>query len=472
MSNQVQREQIIADNDSETILSEIINSTNFSQTSELRINHILRGDVDFSILKDRDVQNISAIYIEKPGEITNIYNIPETVKIIHCPEQLLDKVENLPRDLEELNLENNSIKKFNSETLTKLVNLNLSYNELAELSNLPESIEILNIENNQLKQLDLETMQNLKHLICSNNPILVLQNVPSSVNKIEMDNNPFIEIDDKEIDSKKKSQKKLDYLQSINEYFRLKNEYEKAFLTLKRKAYHKGGSKKEKKRLVGDVKAQCIYCKRKVGSLFTHKDKYYTTKCGDQRNPCKLDISIYEGDHTNIEEVINLFSEDVEQDKEQIIIDKLNSVFKYINADSYAEDFKKHITNYNETSDIYKETLNRYDLIHNNEEKKLSIEKKTDEIIKIKDNLNKIVEEYKKTGNKKLLKTLLETYKKDLIPAIEHLRKLTYAHMFVEIIDEEPAVTTLIQHLVPVHARDFIFGEEPNVLKFVTNTDV
>ena len=144
MSNQVQREQIIADNNSETVLSQIVDATNFSQTSELRINTVLRGDVDFSILKDRDIQNISAIYIEKPGEITNLYNIPETVKIIHCPEQLLDKVENLPRDLEELNLENNSIKKFNAETLTKLVNLNLSHNELTELSNLPESIEILN----------------------------------------------------------------------------------------------------------------------------------------------------------------------------------------------------------------------------------------------------------------------------------------------------------------------------------------
>ena len=87
-------------------------------------------------------------------------------------------------------------------------------------------------------------------MICSNNPILVLQNVPRSVDKIEMDNNPFIEIDDKEVDSEKKSKKKLDYLESINEYFRLKNEYEKVFLALKRKAYQRGRSKKEKKRKI------------------------------------------------------------------------------------------------------------------------------------------------------------------------------------------------------------------------------
>ena len=66
----------------------------------------------------------------------------------------------------------------------------------------------------------------------------------------------------------------------------------------------------------------------------------------------------------------------------------------------------------------------------------------------------------------------MNIYKRDLIPAIEHLRKLTYAHMFVEIIEDKPPVSKLVQHLISAHSRDFIFGEEPNVLKFVTNTDV
>ena len=471
MSKQAQREQIISDNDNQSILSQIIDDTNFSQTSELRINQVLRGDVDFSLLKDKDVKNISAIYIEKPGEITNLYNIPETVKILHCREHLLDSVENLPSNLEELDLENNIIKKFDLKNLTKMIHLNISHNELTQLTNLPESIEILNVENNQLKQLDLETTQNLKHLICSNNPILVLQNVPPSVDKIEMDNNPFIEIDN-DVDDKKKGQKKLNYLQSLNEYFRLKNDYEKTFMALKRKAYNKGSTKKERRRLINDVKPQCTYCKRKVGSQFTHKDNYYIAKCGDQSNPCKFDISIYEGDHTNIEEVINMFSEDIEEDKQQIILDKLNSVFKYVDTQSYSSNFKKHIEDYNDTSNIYKETMDRYDSIHNNEEKRLSIEKKTGEIIKIKEDLNKVIDEYKKTGNKRLLTTSMNIYKRDLIPAIEHLRKLTYAHMFVEIIEDKPPVSKLVQHLISAHSRDFIFGEEPNVLKFVTNTDV
>jgi len=471
MSKQEKRQQIISENDNQFIISEIIDTINFSQTNELRINKILHGDVDFSLLQDKGVKNVSSIYIEKSGEITNLLNIPESVKILHCPDNLLDDLKNLSRNLEEIDVSNNHIKKFDAKDFKNLTSLNISNNELTHLTNLPDSLLFLNVENNQLKELNLETTQKLKHLICSNNPILVLQNVPNSVTKIEMENNPFIEIETND-EGSKKGQKKLSYLQSLNEYFRLKTEYDNAYMTLKRKAYDKGSNKKEKRRLVNGVKPVCTYCKRKVGSIFSYKDKYYSAKCGDQQSPCKFDISIYEGDHTNIEEVIHMFSEDIEDDKQQIIIDKMNSVFKYIDTASYSEQFKEHINTYNENSEIYKETVDRYDSIYNNEEQRLLVEKKTNEIIKMKEDYNKILDEYKKTGNQKLLKTLMEMHKRDVIPAVEHLRNLTYAHMFVETVESDPPVSTLVQHMVSAHSRDFIFGESSNVLKFVTNTEV
>tara|TARA_B100001287_G_scaffold276862_1_gene290271 strand:- start:1796 stop:3202 length:1407 start_codon:yes stop_codon:yes gene_type:complete len=461
-------DEIIFKDNNQNILSQIVDSINFSQTNELRINHVLRGDLDFSVLKDKDIKNVNSIYIEKPGEITNLFNIPDSIKIIHCKEHVLQDISSLPKELEELDLSHNNIKKLDLSDISNLKHLNLADNELQELSNLPESLEYLNVENNQLKQLNLETTQNLKHLVCSNNPILVLQKVPDSV-KIEMENNPFIEIDNDDTKTSKSGKKKLNYLQSLNEYLRLKNEYETAYMTAKRKAYYKGGSKKEKRRLVNEVKPLCVNCKRKVGTQFSYKDKYYIAKCGDEQNSCKLDISIYEGDHTNIEEVINMFSYDIEEDKEQIIIDKMNSIFKYVDAMSYSNEFKQHINDYNDTSDIYKETIDRYDSIYNNKEKELAIERKFDKIANIKEDIHKLLEEYKKTGNNKILKTMIETHKRDLVPAIEELRSLKYAHMYVEVIDSDPPVSKLVQYMVPIHSRDFIFGEDSNVLKFEIN---
>jgi len=464
------REQIISENNGQDILSSTIDSINFSQTTELRISQILHGDIDFSILKDKDVTNISAIYIENPGEITNLFNIPETLKILHCEEHLLVEISNLPQDIEEINLSNNSIRKFDANQLHKLTELNLSDNELNELKNLPDSLEFLNVENNQLKQLALETTPNLKHLICSNNPILVLQRVPPSLIKIEMENNPFIEIErESELTTTETGKKKLDYLQSLREYFRLKNEYETAFKTLKHKAFYRGNSKKDKRRLVNAVKPLCINCKRNVGSTFYHKDNYYIAKCGDEVNGCKLDISIYDGDITQLEKVINMYAVDIEEDKQQIIIDKMNSVFKYVTSETYSTVFKDHIESYNDTSDIYKDVVDRYDSIHNDDKQLLAIEKKNRDIINLKEDAVTLLDEYKKTGNRKIITSLVEMYKRDLIPAIEHLRNLKYAHMFVEIIDSDPPVSKLVQYSVPIHSRDFTYGEEPKVMKFITN---
>jgi hypothetical protein len=471
MSKPVEREEIISENDNQAILSTIIDSIDFSQINELHISKTMRGDVDFSILKDKNITNIKAIYIENTGEITSLFNIPDSVKILHCSGHIIKNLGFLPKDIEEIDISHNIINSFDANGLDKLTHLNLANNELKTLSKLPDSLEFLNVENNQLKELNLETTQQLKHLICSNNPILVLQHVPTSLTRIEMENNPFIEIEREGEVRHSKSGKKLDYLQSLHEYFRLKNTYDTNFMNLKKKAFAKGANKKDRKKLVGDVKPVCVNCNRKVGSLFSHKDKYYSAKCGDDKSPCKLDISIYEGDYTRNEDVINMFSKEIEDDKQQIIVDKLNSVFKYINTETYSSDFKEHIDTYMESSDIYKDAIDRYDSIHNNEETKLMIEKKVAEIHGLKQDSEKLFQEYKKTGTRTFLTTFIEMYNRDLVPAIHHLRTLKYAHMYVEIDESEPPVSCLIQHLVSAHSRDYIFGEEPKVMKFVTNSE-
>ena len=469
MSKQEDREEIISENDNQAILSSIIDSVNFSQINELRISNTMRGDVDFSILKEKDVTNIKAIYIENPGEITSLFNIPESVKILHCSGHIIQNLGFLPKDIEEIDVSHNSIESFDANGLDNLIHLNLADNELKSLTKLPGSLEFLNVENNQLKEINLETTQELKHLICSNNPILVLQHVPTSLTRIEMENNPFIEIEREGEVRHSKSGKKLDYLQSLHEYFRLKNTYDTNFMNLKKKAFSKGSNKKDRKKLVGDVKPVCVNCNRKVGSLFSHKDKYYSAKCGDDKSPCKLDISIFEGDYTRIEEIITLFSKDIEDDKQQIIVDKLNSVFKYINTETYSSDFKKHIDTYMESTDIYKEAIDIYDSIHNSEEKKIMIEKKVAEIHGLKQDAEKLFQEYKKTGTREFLTTFIEMYNRDLVPAIHHLRTLKYAHMYVETDESEPPVSYLRQHLVSAHSRDYTYGEDPKVMKFVTN---
>ena len=85
MNKLKKREEIINDyNNAQSVLETIIETTNFSQTSELRITTVLQGDLDFSILKTKEII-ISSIFIETPGEITNLFNIPETVTVLAPP---------------------------------------------------------------------------------------------------------------------------------------------------------------------------------------------------------------------------------------------------------------------------------------------------------------------------------------------------------------------------------------------------
>ena len=64
----------------------------------------------------------------------------------------------------------------------------------------------------------------------------------------------------------------------------------------------------------------------------------------------------------------------------------------------------------------------------------------------------------------------VEMYNRDLLPAFENLRLLKYGHMFVE--TDENNVSRLFQLHVPVQSNDYIYGEGPKVVKFVSPTNM
>ena len=198
---------------------------------------------------------------------------------------MLKEIEKMPSDLEELYVDNNVFQKFDCSSVPKLRILHISNNELQALTNLPETLEILECENNQLKELNLANTIKLKELICSNNPILRLQHVPPCISKLEMENNPFVEIDHSEDtpEEKKRGKKKLDYLESVNIFLKLKSDYETKLRKARKNAYDKGVSKKEKRQRVRDSKIPCISCKRNVGTDFLIKDNRYIALCGDNK---------------------------------------------------------------------------------------------------------------------------------------------------------------------------------------------
>ena len=471
--NDEERERVISENNNaQNMLIGLLNQITSTNIQELQINDVLHGDLDFSVLQDRGFKNVKTIIIDKPGEITNLFNIPDSVTSLTCKDQLLVNVDQIPLQIEILNISDNKISKFDSKSFIKLRILNISNNELTELQNLPETLETLECENNQLRELDLATTPQLKVLICSNNPILILQHVPNSLDKIEMENNPFVDIDrsEEKEEDKKKSKKKLDYLESLNDYFKLKTDYETKLKKTKKNAFEKGITIKDAKNRANSVKVPCIYCKEKVGTRFFIQDNYYMAICGNNTKPCDLNIKLYKGEYISFDYALTTYSEEIQNDKQDIIVTKMNSIFKFIDDNSANVKFEKDLKRFNETSELYKEVLHDYDEIYNNFEKSKQIDRKMEQIFQIRENMKKLLDEFKKTGNRKILIAAVEMYNRDLLPAFENLRLLKYGHMYIE--TDENNISTLVQLPVPIQSSDYVYGEGPKVVNFVSPTNM
>ena len=366
------RSQVLSETDTaQQSLESFLDKLDSTNTTELRFDLPFHGDLDFSVLKDRGFKKVETIIFENEGEITSIMNIPEGIRELSVNNQLIISIDKLPDSIETLSVSDNHITKFDASMVPKLHTLNISNNELTELTNLPETLKILNCENNQLRRLNLAGTPKLHNLVASNNPILVLEHVPSSLVNLEMENNPFVEIDRSEPSRKgtKRQNTIFNYRESLNEYYRLKNMYETKSIKLKRAAYNKGISKKDSIKRARMVKPPCISCGRKVGTLFTHVNGNYRAICGDYlSNQCKLDIHIISGNFSRFDELFTIYNEDIQDNKQTIIEQKMNTLFKYISEETSAKQFKEELEQYNSTSDMHKKMLDKYDDIYNNDE--------------------------------------------------------------------------------------------------------
>ena len=121
------------------------------------------------------------------------------------------------------------------------------------------------------------------------------------------------------------------YLEQLNEYYKLKKNYEESIENQKNiilyGQQYKKLSIREKRYEYQKIKHKCINCKRPVGSVFSVKydnenmTRVLTAKCGDKVNPCPFNIIIQLGYFENYSIVIKEIEDLIKHDKNQIIIE-------------------------------------------------------------------------------------------------------------------------------------------------------
>ena len=479
------REQVINENNTAQDELEGILSRLNPNTKQLVFSTPLHGNIDFAILNRLGFRNIELISFEEPGEITAITNLPKSLHVLKCHNQLLIGLYELPTGLKELHCDYNYLTEFSGEKVKGLVKLHISHNRLEKLDSLSDNLEELYCTNNRLQLLNLDGLSNLKVLHVSENPTLVIEHVPEGLVEFKSDNNAFAVVKydtaaepgaDTAIGKMNEvhAEQKIDYLEALNIYFMLKKNYEEAVFSAKRAAYLSAKTKSAAKRQIALIKPKCINCRKPGGTIFEHKDDKYTAVCGVQElhNKCNLNIQLYGGHFSDEESLLYIFKKAVDEVKEKIVRQKLDTLFDYVSDKVAAERFKKEVDNYSFESSIYNEILQSYNEKHYSKTKQDAITEKTEAINGLIEQYNSIMDDYKNNPeNNELLRDAIRLQIRTITPEMENLRRLKNELNEV-IVDIDNVGNTfnikssLVQRKVTLANIDVTLEEPPRVVKF------
>lgn len=446
-------------------------------TREINISDKLSGEIDFSILSTKGFNSIQSIILS-PGKITKIGGFPSSLEKLCCAGNMIILLEQLPQSLKELNCANNHITMLTLENVPNMTSLNCSSNELSQLAFLPETLLKLNCSHNTISKLDLFPCRVITTVdITHNHPNLVIQNRPESLTNLSIDAGVSVEIQHNmggriwggDGDAKSDAdESNRDVVDSLNTYFYIKSMYETGNYKNRRSEYDnaisKGMTVKTARKKAMSVQAKCINCRALGGTIFKKKDMKYIALCGNVQKPCNLDIKIFTGVFYDFDEILYEYRIEMEKTKQNIILQKMDTLFNYVSEANSSKLFKVAMEQYNAKSEITKDLVDRFNELHNNLHKQELISRKMDSIYEITDRVKILMDEYKQTGNNEILKVAVDIQIKDLNPEIASLRQLKYEIMEVSISDS--GESTLFQKSMNISNMVYSFDEPPKVIRF------
>ena len=407
------REILASENASANPLFSQILEKKKTSIHELDILEPLEGNVNLAVLAEKGFIKIEILRFS-PGNITSLTNLPQGLKMLVVANNLLEEID-LPDAIEYLDIGNNLFKRdidFVRNGLLKFIRV--SYNQINSIENLSENVEELYCDHNLLRSLSLKKTPKLRVLHCDYNPKIVLHDLPDTLIDTRL---PEQMVQTEE----KKTMVTKEYLNSIGRYFTIKYKYEKELMGLKRKA-------KEAKKVLKTLPS-CKGCSRKVGMIFSGKDQKYMVYCGDHTKPCDWKIVIHRGDHYSFLETMSEMRENLEETKENMIRQKMDTLFHYITEQKSADLFKKQLSFFKTNSEMvdkyYQDYMNIY----------FSLEKK--EIITLKQKkIQELLIELQENLIEEDLEEVVRIQYEKIQPIAKYIQSLQYPLMEMEFFKE------------------------------------
>ena len=429
--------------------------------SDIHIRTSLSGEIDGDILEKCAFTGITSITFA-PGNITSIRNLPAGITKVLCVQNRLTEVPSLPASVVELDLKTNAISKAEGPWPADLKELTLSDNPLDSLEELPKGLEILRVENCRLKVLRLEGLDRLRVLHCSGNRGLIIENLPDTLEDFESENDVLTEIH-REDDDHEAPEKYANYQECLYEYFELKKAYVNRVSKVKRDTYLSAKTKKEARARLSVLKPKCILCDRPVGSIFENKGRHFIARCGDKAHPCAFHIELFAGEYGVVTEMMESSQRVIDFTKQNIIENKLDVLFKYMDEKTGVELFKEDLDFYTKENVQFTALKHEYDSLYFDEElhEKLAVKKR--KIGEIKDRIRDLVQTYRKEDNPEILEDAMTVYVRELMPEIQNEAVLKWP---TREMNENDPTFTLFQRKWRLPQVEYTFGEYPRVIHY------
>lgn len=263
-----------------------------------------------------------------------------------------------------------------------------------------------------------------------------------------------------------------DTKKAIDEYYKLKNEYETKIGKLRKKIRNdKSLSKQEKRRKMLEIVPKCANCGKPGGTKFSINKTILRAVCGNTSDPCRLNIEINRGGFEHITSVYNFLQKESEQYKEDIIRAKLDLLFNYESEEQTVALFNELRTGYSTVDESIMLLQEKFDNIILGKRNKEEIVEAVQNIYGFKKELSVLAKEYAETGEEQLITDMVEKYVGDIRPEVEKLRGLKYPNSMIECDDGEEYmgacdddIRRLIQEPYTMEETEVTLLEEPTVI--------
>ena len=232
---------------------------------------------------------------------------------------------------------------------------------------------------------------------------------------------------------------------AIEDYYTLKHDYDESYKAKRKDILSNNrtyNTKELKQNAVRNIKMSCVNCKRMVGSIFKTENRVLSVKCGDATNPCPLNIKIYKGRVTKLDDDFEIWLEEhIKEYAETIIKTKLDVLFQYITEEEAVKIFQETKENlelykmgYNTDFQLYLEKTNN---IQNKEDLDISNRKLLDMNMSTKE----LLQQYHKTKDARIIKDVVTLYKTKVMPLVDTIRELKYKYIDMEYNEKDDTYT-------------------------------